>query len=161
MERDHEGCPQSPGREKSQEKLKESKSMKIASWIAITIVVLGLLLWPFLLHANTTSHDHSNGLGVVIDFNNPNIYMFGSVAGGSVIQGGSHGGTNVRFQPAHSFALYTEDILFCGQRGVEFNAAAGGPVVVTYKRQAHEMIDGIGCHELVSIDKVEKKELLP
>lgn len=100
----------------------------------------------------------SNSLGVPMFQDNPNTYLYASVLGGSYVRSQQDKlGTVVRFQPAHTYSLYTSDILFCGEIGERFNVR--GPVVVTYKTQAKEAIDGIGCHTLVSIDEVKEKPL--
>ena len=57
--------------------------------------------------------------------------------------------TNLRFQPYGTFNLYTEQVLLCDVPTDELIARAGkGPIVLTYKRQAHEAVDGIACHDL-------------
>ena len=103
----------------------------------------------------TSAPRHDNGLGVVIEYENPYIYNFGAIVDGAVIVDPKtdRRATNLRFQPFATFELYTEQILLCGNRAEDLRNAAG-PIVLTYKRVSHELIDGVACHELEAVTKV-------
>jgi hypothetical protein len=135
---------------------KDSKFSKAVIWAGIGFIVLAMaLMGASLAHGSTASPRHDNSLGVVIPYDNPYIYNFGAIVDGAIIVDpkSNKRGTNIRFQPFATFELYTENILFCGNRADDFRTATG-PIVLTYKRVAHEMIDGVACHELEAITKV-------
>lgn len=125
------------------------------------IITVSLILAAIILITSDGCHaavagKQKNSFGAVIDYSNPNVYIFGAVADGAVFKDEHQKVlTNVRFQPYNTFALYTESVLFCGDVS---NLFYHGAIVVTYKRRAHEASGGIGCHELVSVNKVEDKK---
>jgi hypothetical protein len=118
-----------------------------------------LLFVAFLLavaaQGATSAPRHDNGLGVVIEYNNPDMYNFGVVRDAAIVRAGERVATNLRFQPYGTFTLYTEQVLLCGMPTDELiDRARKGPVVLTYKRQAHEAVDGIACHDLEGVFSV-------
>jgi hypothetical protein len=123
-------------------------------WIGVALVLVAL---QGLSHGATTAK-HQNSLGVEQYYSNPYTYMFGSFAGGNYVHTKSRVGTLIVFQPAHTFELFTQEVLFCGDQGDEFRDLTG-PIIVTYKTRAHEAVSGIGCHELVSIHHVQAEDL--
>jgi hypothetical protein len=99
----------------------------------------------------------SNAIGFEPYFTNPYNYEFASVSGGAVLKNDKGDlFTAVQFQPAHTFALYTEQVLFCGNVSDQFHR---GPLVVTYERQGHKMLDGVACHNLESVNEVKEENL--
>lgn len=106
-------------------------------------------------HCATSAPRHDNSLGAVIVYENPYIYNFGAIVDGAVIVDSKTDkrATNLRFQPFATFELYTEQILLCGNRAEDLRNATG-PIVLTYKRVSHEMIEGVACHELEAVTKV-------
>jgi hypothetical protein len=132
----------------------------MTKWAAriILAIMFGLMLSFFVALAHGTTSGRRNTFGAVIFDHNPNQYMYGSIAGGNVIgDNEDHLFTNVRFQPSHTFMLYNETILFCGNQADKF-ANMGGPIVVTYRSVSHQMYKGIACHDLISVDRVESKD---
>lgn len=122
--------------------------------VALLILLLAALAIPG--HA-AIGKKHDNSLGAVLDFTNPNIYMFGAVADGGVFKDETGRVlTSVRFQPYGTSILYSENVLFCGDVSHLF---PHGAIVTTYRRLAHEMSGGVGCHELISVDKVVSREV--
>lgn len=123
-------------------------------------LVIALLIVAGTAHC-AINKKHENSLGLNIPYENPYTYMFGSAVAGNFVQdskGKYH--TNMRFQPYGTFSLYSESILFCGEVGDQFNSAGFDiPLVITYKRVAHQSVQGIGCHELEHINKVVGEEL--
>ena len=105
-----------------------------------------------------TSAKHDNGLGVVIEYNNPLMYNFGIIKDGDIVRAGEHVATNLRFQPYGTFTLYTEQVLLCGPPSQELIDRSGGPIVLAYKRQAHEAVDGIACHDLLGVFSVGEQK---
>lgn len=105
-------------------------------------------------HCSTTKPTHSNGFGAVIEYSNPYIYNMGAIVDGAII---AHGrATNIRFQPYGTFELYTEEILFCGNQAAALQHATG-PIVLTYKRAARAMIEGVGCHDLAGVAHIQSR----
>lgn len=128
--------------------------------LVISLIVLGAITG----HCSTSAPRHDNGLGVVIPFSNPYTYLFGNIINqpgnpNRVIRD-SKGrvATNLVFQPAHVFELYAEPVLFCGNQALAFRDMVG-PIVITYKTAAHQMVDGVACHELQSVYKVQAEEI--
>lgn len=92
---------------------------------------------------------------------NPYSYIYGSVAKGNLIQDGrGRFATNVTFQPRYASEVFSESVLFCGNRATAFNGL-DGPVVVTYKRIPHQMLRGVPCFDLVSVDRVDADQAGP
>ncbi len=105
-------------------------------------------------HAATSSK-HDNAIGSIQYFDNPNIYQVGKAVGLAYV--GQSKAFTVRIQPLATYSLFTEDVLLC--EGAELFAGKENPLVLTYRRQASRLIDGVGCHTLVRVDEMKKKEL--
>ena len=134
----------------------DSRPTFLKKFLAGAAIVVILLLIAFPAHCDTaTPPQHDNGLGVVIPYENPYIYNFGGIVEGSVVEDAAtrKEATSIRFQPFGTFELYTEHLLFCGDRASAFNGMSG-PIVLTYRRVAHEMVGGQACHELESVHRV-------
>lgn len=116
-------------------------------------LLLALILWASVLNAAVSKH--TNSLGVLQYTENPYSYMYGSVAGGSLLNIEGKKFTSVSFQPSHTYGLFTEQVLFCGDESAAF---LKGPIVVTYEKVAHTAVAGIGCHNLLSVDQVMGKK---
>lgn len=114
--------------------------------LALTLSALG--------HCTTTSaKKQSNGLGFLAYTGNPYTYKEGSIVGGSVVDNA----VVLRIQPRGTFALFTEDIMFCDANHVsELMGQKTNPVVLTFETVAHRTVQEVGCHRLVSIDEVTK-----
>ena len=85
----------------------------------------------------------------------PYKYLYGSVSTENLIQDRrGQFATNVAFQPRYASELFVESVLFCGNRAQSFNTL-DGPVVVTYRRLSHQLIEGVPCFDLISVDRVE------
>lgn len=104
-----------------------------------------------------------NGLGFIEENTNPYAYMFASIHDVAII--GREAATNIEFSPAHTSLLHNEWVLFCGNRVEAFtsdgNSILRGPLVVTYRRKASRVVEGVPCYDLVSVDTVKEKPLLP
>lgn len=59
--------------------------------------------------------------------------------------------TNVRFQPYYRPLLYDQTVLFCGFVD-QFNGMTG-LVEVKFNAVSHRMFEGVGCHDLISVEK--------
>jgi hypothetical protein len=123
-------------------------------WLAVTFLLL--VGFSIAAHGSTSAPKHDNSFGAVISNDNPYTYMYGSLVSGAYVGTDKNIGLNIRFQPAHTFAMFTQELLFCGDVASEFKDMRG-PLVVTYRTRALRTIEGIGCHTLVSVDKVESK----
>lgn len=126
----------------------------------VLVVILGLTLSAYAAPA-IGRKPRPNSLGVEQTLSNQNIYLYGSVnchgSACGIVERGKRLATNVTFNPAHAPFFLTESVLFCGNESKSFEGLSG-PLVITYERVAHEMLDGIACHDLVSVDKVEAKK---
>jgi hypothetical protein len=89
----------------------------------------------------------------VSDQPNPMAYLYGAAINGTILGSANDMYTNVRFQPSHTPVLYDISVLFCGDESQSFRNAVG-PIVVTYKKLSVRSYQGIGCHELISVDRV-------
>jgi hypothetical protein len=119
---------------------------------AIALLVIALLSSA---HAATTAtRKHDNSLGVVVYRDNPNQYLEGAIAGGSVHADGKREFTTIRVNPSHTFMLFTQDITFCGDQSNKLSGMTGD-VVLTYSRVMHET----WCFDLYSVHQV--KEITP
>jgi len=83
-------------------------------------------------------------------YQNPNIYIVGRVVGGKVMHD-SKGRyfTSVLFQPYNTALLYTESLLFCNDvsKLLETNQL----IIITYKKNAYRVFEGIGCHVIENV----------
>jgi hypothetical protein len=132
------------------------KPSKLAACIGLGLLVLAMILLCFgLAHADTTSK-HTNVTGAVIAYENPNIYLQGRVVSGALIESGDKRYLNIRFQPSHTFELYTEEVLLCNaETTIEKFTGKSNPVVLTYERVAHESVQSIGCHVLIGVSEIK------
>jgi len=123
--------------------------------LIIVGTVLFLLAFSLAAHCSTSDRSQGNSLGVDIPYENPFIYIFGGIVDGAVVEDANthKEATTIRFQPFGTFELYTESLMFCGNRADAFHGM-GGPIVITYRRVAHEMVGGQACHELNSVNHV-------
>lgn len=122
--------------------------------LGILLGVLTILLLAVPGHCSVPQR--SNNLGAVISDTNPNTYLYASIIDGAVIGNEKKEFTVIRFQPAHTFELYDESVLFCGNRAEDFRSMMG-PIVVTYTTVAHTAYQGVGCHDLIDVEKVASK----
>jgi hypothetical protein len=125
-------------------------------WVIVISTLLFLVTaGAQLSHCATTTKNRPNSLGVEEVYTNPNVYLFGSIAEGSLLRGQSEADhyTNIRFQPYNTMSLYTETVLFCGNQAEQFNGKTGA-LLVTYEKRAHRMFRGVACHELESVFEV-------
>jgi hypothetical protein len=135
--------------------------------VAIIAALCGLLGVILVLatqgHCATSAPRRTSDLGAVAYLENPNAYIMGAIKTADIIVEKSGGrtrfATNISFAPAYTFLLYNpETILFCGNRARDFNGQTG-VIVVTYRKQAHEIVSGVACHDLEAVDKIADKEL--
>jgi hypothetical protein len=119
--------------------------------IALTIAVI-VLACSKPAHG-TATQPRPNSLGVEEIYQNPYTYLFALPVSGVLLADGNF--TNMRFQPYAAAAMFDESILFCGDVSEFFNGKVNGPVVLTYRTQASRMLEGIGCHDLVSVFQVQ------
>jgi len=128
---------------------------RVAAAIALILFTLAVLLIGFTGFAHgAISKKHDNSLGVVQYQSNPYTYFEGSLVSGAVIDRG----VNLRFQPRGTYGLFTQDVLFCDYDEVllKFQGKTG-LLVFTYETKTHRTIQGIGCHDLRSIDVVKEE----
>ena len=112
----------------------------------ITLVVLAASVFS---HASTTSQ-HRNSLGVPMYDVNPYIYE-AVIAVTNVSE--INGNLNLRVRPVGTYLLYDETVLLCGLPLDKFQGVSE-PFLMTYERQSHETVRGVGCHELLRVDSL-------
>ena len=135
------------------------QTLKGLSQFTLLLVGLMVLLAVTGHCAITKQAGSKNSIGYEPYYTNPYQYMYGSAVAGQVLKDAKGRlFTTMVFQPSHTFQLYTEEVLFCGNQAEQFNGEAGRPLVITYERVAHQKVDGIGCHQLESVDEVKDKE---
>jgi hypothetical protein len=122
----------------------------------IVVILLVLLCVVWAKCATTSGSKHENSLGVPMFQDNPYTYKAGTVIDVIGIKNGK--GMVIRLQPTRTYALFTEDILFC-DFPIDMFQGMMNPILLTYKTQDSRSIDGIGCHELVQVDQIKSKEL--
>ncbi len=134
-----------------------------AAKYVLKVFGLAALICLFVFLAFLTSHaatvstqKHDNSLGVVMYDKNPNIYEAGEILDYTII--GKNEALNLRVQPLATYALYSDEILFCGVPADKLDGHEN-PMVLIYERVSHRMIDGIGCHELVSVKDIKGEKL--
>jgi hypothetical protein len=118
-----------------------------------TAVTGALLLCVASSHCATTSTKH-NAIGFVQYTTNPLMYLAANIAQNQDAITNVDGNLNMRLKPLGTNMLYDESILFCGLPVDKFKGIAE-PFVLTYRRQASHLVQGIGCHELVRVDAVK------
>ena len=106
----------------------------------------------------TSAPRHENSLGAVIEYTNPFIYNFGKIVDATIVRKDGRVATNLRFQPYGTFELYTEQVLLCGPPSQDLISKSGGPIILTYRRTAHEAVDGVACHDLEAVFSVGKQD---
>ena len=99
---------------------------------------------------------HDNSIGNIMYFDNPFTYKAGAVTAVAYVSEGK--GLVVRMQPIGTYSLFTEDLLICDVPVEKFQNMSN-PMVLTYRTQAHRIVEGIGCHELISVDSLKPKEV--
>lgn len=103
---------------------------------------------------------HTNETGAVIEYTNPLMYNMGIIVDADLVRTDKRVATNLRLQPFGTFELYTEQVLLCGQPDdalLDVLLHPPAPVVLAYKKQAHEMVQGVACHEFEAIFPVGAK----
>jgi len=103
------------------------------------------------------ARSHQGAASDSADDQNPYSYIYGSVTKRDMIRDDKgQDATNITFQPRYTSEVFTKSVLFCGDRTDAFNKV-DGPIVVTYKRVPHRMVEGVPCFDLVSVDHVESR----
>lgn len=122
--------------------------------------LIGIALVAVVCTLSLTAHcaiskRHNSSVGVPMYQDNPMTYKAGAITAVAYVANGK--GLAVRVQPIGTYGLFTEDVLFCGVP-VEKFLNQSNPMVLTYRTKASHMIEGIGCHDLVSVDSLKPKE---
>lgn len=130
-----------------------------AYWLGVILIaaaIAAFVLFVSSLGNATTTSQHKNSLGVLMYTSNPNIYEAGSIVNYAII--GKSEGLVIRVQPLATYALYTDEILFCGVPADKIDGHEN-PMVLIYERQAHRLVDGLGCHELVRVSDIKAEKI--
>lgn len=130
----------------------------LATKILATLVILGILLLLAVpaAHCSASSPRTQNSLGVVLSDVNPYVYNVGVMTTGTYLYD-SKGriSTNIGFAPYGNHMLYPENLLFCGDVAQQLLEHQQTVIVLVYGRQAHSTIEGIGCHELLTVKEIK------
>ena len=123
------------------------------------LALIGTLMIIIALNANAavSKKPQGNSLGFLQYTENPYTYVEGELRGAVYVEKNA---LVVRIQPRGTYALYTEDLLFC-RGAAEKIQGKQGALVFVYERVAHESIQGIGCHELRFVDEIKPRRDLP
>jgi hypothetical protein len=107
-------------------------------------------------HCAIDTKHHDNSLGVLQYQINPFSYIgVNDIAEATNIEGN----LNLRVKPIGTYMLFDQIVLLCGLP-IERFQEVGRPFIMTYERQSHRMVEGIGCHELVRVDEIKlRKEI--
>ena len=125
--------------------------VKTSTKILLIVLLLVLTLMAAKGAFGAVGKKHTDGIGILMLQDNPNMYLAGRVIDVSPVGDG----VNLRFQPRGTYGLFSESVLLCDIRdAVEQFHDKGDVVVLTYERQAHRTIEGVGCHDLKFVDKI-------
>jgi hypothetical protein len=125
-------------------------------WLLVIVILLAAVFYTEPAYCATGAPRHDNSLGVVQYVDNPNTYLFAAIVNQPgnpnrvVMDGKRRMATILTFQPYNTFNLFTESVTFCGNLAAAFSPMRGA-IVVTYKTVAHEMVNGVACHEFVDV----------
>jgi hypothetical protein len=86
------------------------------------------------------------------------MYNMGVIVDGAVVKSNKgRVAVNLRVQPYGTFELYTEQVLLCGEPTDALQHASGS-IVLVYKRVAHQMIDGVACHDFEGVFHIQAED---
>lgn len=132
---------------------------ELPDFTRVVCLSLVVLMAPVGLSADkeVTHRDHGDEFATDTSGQFPLSYIYGSVVEKNLIHDGKGKyATNITFQPRYASELFTQSVLFCGNRADVFNEVEG-PIVVTYGRIAHKMVQDVPCFDLLRVDRVESK----
>ncbi len=128
----------------------------ISYWIRIFFavsVITTVLLLANAAHCSTTK-PQTNSLGVLQYNDNPYIYeAVQTIAEVTEVDGNM----NLRVKPVGTYMLYDDIVLLCGMPLEKFNGVTE-PFLMTYERQAHHMVRGVACHDLLQVNSIVPNE---
>jgi hypothetical protein len=106
------------------------------------------------MFGSTTIQKHDNGLGVIMQNDNPYIYeAVQTIAEVTEIDGNM----NMRVKPVGTYMLYDDIVLLCGMPIDKFSGVTE-LFLMTYRRQSSHMVRGVACHDLLRVDSIVPKE---
>lgn len=128
----------------------------MAAGLLLMLVGLAMIMMGCPFAHGAIAVKHHNSLGVVQYEDNPYTYLEGSIVSGAFIEDRA---LNLRVQPRATYALFTQDVLFCDidEVAARMNGKSN-PVVLVYETVAHRTIEGVGCHELIAVDEVKSEK---
>ena len=130
----------------------------ISYWIRIffaVAVITAVLLLANAAHCSTpTIQKHDNGLGVIMQNDNPYVYeAVQTIAEVTEVDGNM----NMRVKPVGTYMLYDDIVLLCGLPIDKFSGITE-PFLMTYRRQSSHMVRGVACHDLLRVDSIVPNE---
>jgi len=124
------------------------KALAFAGLAVIFLLFVALMIG--MGHAATTSTVKHNSIGFLPYQDNPYQYLaVDRVIGVANVDGN----LSLRVHPLGTFMLFDQNLLICGLPIDKFQTVHG-PFVMMYERQAHRMVQGIGCHNLIRVNGV-------
>lgn len=127
---------------------KQSTFTKVSAAIVLFLLMALMATCFAPLARGTTSRPRPNSLGLSQTYQNPYVYMFGTIDRADVLSTA----TIVDFKPFGASLLGTESILFCGDLSRDLEGGDNTTLYVfTYRQQTSRTYHGIGCHEIFRI----------
>lgn len=126
---------------------------RASPWVIALTFVLFITFMVGLAHCKEEVKA-PNSLGTLSYQTNPLMYTAAtSITGANQVENN----LNLRIRPLGTYLLYDEAILFCGMPLEKFEGVRA-PFLLTYERVSHRAVNGIGCHNLIRVDQLIKRE---
>ena len=127
---------------------KQSTFAKVSTAIVLFLILALMATCLMPLAHGATTHPRPNSLGLSQTYQNPYVYMLGTIEHADVLSNA----TVVDFKPFGASLLDIESILFCGDLSRELEEGDNTTLYVfTYRQQTTQMYHGIGCHDVFRI----------
>ena len=134
------------------------KQFLIGNLIGIALVFVVALLATTAHCAVGNKKFQGNALGFVQYETNPYMYLAGALSTDGNAVADVDGNLSLRIRPTGTYMLYDENILLCGLPTDKFTGVSE-EFVITYERVSHHTVQGVGCHQLLRVDSIKKKEI--
>jgi hypothetical protein len=133
---------------------KQLSSNKAYGWFGIILLLVVIIFALSTAQCAVSKKPQQNALGFLQYEDNPYVYLEGNINAAAYVDKEA---VVIRMQPRGTYALFTQDVLLCPGAAELINNKSN-PMVIVYERTAHQLIDGVGCHELRFVDEVTKKK---
>ena len=131
-------------------------------WAVVIIVTLLILFWME-IRGHAAPKQPSKPVPDIFHYTNPKTYQLGHVVDLDVIRISGKLWTVVTWKPAYAPLLYTESLLFCGEKSSEkfVNLTSEDTIAIVYSRavEVARVSDPpptiLACHSLDAVIKVQ------